>query len=114
MRYVSTSHNVKCVKLATGGNFFIDADVRRIVTMLAGCREVKLETNLLCAIRAERKWYALHVFSLLHGHGANRNLVEQIEISAKRTDIRHNNFALVEHVYQELLRDCIVVVRLIL
>lgn len=102
--------HVKGVELAASCNFLTDRNVRTEMSELSNLREVELEGQALSAVGFEPDKLALHKLGLLDWHRANRDLVQQIELSRVRRDICHDDLALVGHVHKELGRDGIIIV----
>jgi len=55
-----------------------------------------------------------HEFSITDRHGADWDLVKQVEINLFRRYIGHNNLALIRHINEELSWNSVIIIRFIL
>jgi hypothetical protein len=84
------------------------------MTFLTCCREVEVEFGALSCVGAQLEWLGHHVFCFINWHRSDRNLVQQVELLYIWGYIRHNHFAAVGCVDQELIRYCLIFILLTL
>ena len=68
--------NIKSVVLASGCDFALDRETRRIVALLTFLREVELEACSEGRVLVQGEWFAHHLASLAHRHRSCGDLVK--------------------------------------